>query len=1142
MKMIAEFQPYVGPKSFEEKDQRLFFGRDAEANDLFSLIVAHQVVLIYAQSGAGKTSLLNAKIIPSLKSKGYEVLPLARVQGIQTEETSNIYVFNTLQSWANGQRKEGASLAGITLAEFLKKRPHVQRVREFPAVEGNNGHKADKSATAAADSQGAQATRDSASPDDDEEQEPWELPRVAVFDQFEELFTSYPHRWQEREAFFKQIREALDADYLLRIVFLMREDYIAELDPYVCLLPGNLRVRTRLERLDKNGAFEAVVKPLQFTKRKYGDGVASTLVQNLMKSSNGRPGVEQFVEAVQLQVVCQNLWQSLKPSDSIITLKHLEECGDVDQALMSFYEKSIRNIVGEDGLVDGKQRITEGALRRWFEKVLITPEKKRATVDRREKQTGGMPNDTVVGPLERVQLIKGEWRAGARWYELSHDRFIEPILASNQKWLEEQTTVEQAHQRLENRALEYAQGTGGLLNEDELLEAKRLLAHQKKAHITASRQLKHLYQASLGPEQKRKIRLMRLAVAGAVVAVVLMGLLTAWAGVATRVAINRRTEAEAERAEAELQRRNALKSSEEAIKARNYAIEQKNYADQQRGEAEKQSKEAEDQKKKAERLRDEAQTATRNAELARAGMATQKELAEKSLLELQRERARDKDLARAESWNSYAFGLFQGGTSASIKKAIDAHDEALRQYERLDDLDGKANTLTYLASAYSSKAQPVTAADRDANYAKAEEYYKQALALRERLSPDSNDLARANGYLGRVYDEQDKPDKDIEAERFYRRALEIRQKIFEEAKKKNTPGTTFYGELAISYRNLAGLYQELGRYEEATELSSKAREVSELIAAGPSKDKSDLAITLNQLAAIKYFQANYAEAESLYKQALDIYKGERETEPALIATTQHNLGLLYFQLAKYKEAEQLERESIQSKRRAATSAQASPSSFISNHDGLSVSLVTMARIYRELGNTPAAQATFQEAVNEMITARGKEGRRVAIMKNYQAEFYAAEGQDLARAEQLEEEALAILKKGFQSDHWFVSRSQSILAGIRAQQGRRDEAESLYKQALANLRVKLGANHPEVAATETGLAELYITQDRYAEAEPLLKSALAIRERIEPNHPYVAEVLDTWSTLLQRTGRETQAKEFSARAQSIRQKVRAAYER
>ena len=36
--------------------------------------------------------------------------------------------------------------------------------------------------------------------------------------------------------------------------------------------------------------------------------------------------------------------------------------------------------------------------------------------------------------LESHHLIRGEQRAGARWYELTHDRFIRPIQKSNTNW------------------------------------------------------------------------------------------------------------------------------------------------------------------------------------------------------------------------------------------------------------------------------------------------------------------------------------------------------------------------------------------------------------------------------------------------------------------------------------------------------------------------------------------------------------------------------------------------------------------------------------------------------------------------------------------------------------------------------------
>ena len=60
---MNDASPYVGPVPYERKDRDLFFGRDEEAESLLSLLISERVVLFYAQSGAGKSSILNAAII-----------------------------------------------------------------------------------------------------------------------------------------------------------------------------------------------------------------------------------------------------------------------------------------------------------------------------------------------------------------------------------------------------------------------------------------------------------------------------------------------------------------------------------------------------------------------------------------------------------------------------------------------------------------------------------------------------------------------------------------------------------------------------------------------------------------------------------------------------------------------------------------------------------------------------------------------------------------------------------------------------------------------------------------------------------------------------------------------------------------------
>jgi hypothetical protein len=63
--------PYKGAVSYQVEDAALFFGRDREAKELTARILANRLTILHAISGAGKTSLLNARIIPAVEAHGW---------------------------------------------------------------------------------------------------------------------------------------------------------------------------------------------------------------------------------------------------------------------------------------------------------------------------------------------------------------------------------------------------------------------------------------------------------------------------------------------------------------------------------------------------------------------------------------------------------------------------------------------------------------------------------------------------------------------------------------------------------------------------------------------------------------------------------------------------------------------------------------------------------------------------------------------------------------------------------------------------------------------------------------------------------------------------------------------------------------
>jgi tetratricopeptide (TPR) repeat protein len=583
--------PYVGPTPFQREDQALFFGRRHEANELLSLVTAHPAVLLYSQSGAGKTSLLNASLVPMLEADGFDVAGPARVRPKVPEDfdygEANPYVFNAL-TWLAGDAVVPPPTARVTLADYLKKR--------FPT--DNAGRLV--------------------------------RPCVLIFDQFEELFTLSPEFWGHRKDFFEQVARAL-ADPLLRVLFAMREDFIAELDPYESLVPEKLRTRFRLERLREHAAQAAItgplgVEPWKKAGRTFARGVAEKLVTNLREipsktDAQGRPVLGEFVEPVQLQIVCEAIWRGLGEDDKQITVRHLEEFGNINEALTTFYERCIKEAVraaNEAAEKRSKPELREGTLRAWFDGVLITETGKRGIVLRTRHTTGGIPN-AAVDALEARFLVRAEVRGGERWYELSHDRFIQPIKESYKRWLLDQPGAERTRLRLEEKAAAWfaKRDPAFLLDAGEVLEARR----HESSGVSYSPALQALISASetaiqqrRADEKARNTRRLSWALGAAVVLLVTAGALgvsaynNAEAATQSAAAANREKErANLNAKEAQEQRDLAISEKGRANQAASQAQEQRERADKQREIAEEKTKEAERARKAAEESKAEAE-------------------------------------------------------------------------------------------------------------------------------------------------------------------------------------------------------------------------------------------------------------------------------------------------------------------------------------------------------------------------------------------------------------------------------------------------------------------------------------------------------------------------------------------------------
>jgi hypothetical protein len=475
--------PYVGPRAFKRGE--VLYGRDGDVLNLYYLLLAERVVLLFSPSGAGKSSLIQAGLIPRLEEK-FGSISIIRVnqeppEGLSSLKGFNRYVFSALLSLEEtapeDNRLPAETLAALSLSSYLTQRVH-------------------------------------ADPRQDESAKP--VFEALIFDQFEEVLTTAPNDYEAKIAFFDQLGDAL-RDTRRWALFSAREDYAAAFEPYLRAIPTRFSNRYRLDLLGAEMALEAIQKPAQEMGVDFSNAAAWKLVDDLRRIQTQRPdGTTQlelgrYVEPVQLQVVCYRLWQGLSDTDTVIDETHLAGVGNVNQSLADYYSASVKGAAE-------KRTVSERLIRDWFDQKLITPDGIRGQVLMRTEKSEGLPNP-VVRLLEDAHVIRGEKRAGKTWYELAHDRLIEPVRKSNAAWRDANLSMVQRQAEL----WEQQDQPEGLLLRGKALSDAEQWALDHKAEATEVEDFLAACRKARAAEQRdrRNNRLIRgLAVVATITAIV----------------------------------------------------------------------------------------------------------------------------------------------------------------------------------------------------------------------------------------------------------------------------------------------------------------------------------------------------------------------------------------------------------------------------------------------------------------------------------------------------------------------------------------------------------------------------------------------------------------------------------------------
>lgn len=286
---------YPGIRAFEETEAKLFFGRKQEARNLYSLIKAKSAVVLFAKSGIGKSSLLNAGLIPLLEKKLY--IPIkVRLQDTSISPVENI------------KRALSSYLDPALLQKHGKLTADKARLWEY--------------------------IRSCHFPNPLNEAE--EIIPVIFFDQFEEFFDHSP---EEQAVLLQELSDLLSdrlperiqdqlratprkqrtkeqlawhSPLVIKVVFAIRSDRLSLMDDMSNQIPTILHNRFHLKPLLATQAEEAITAPALIENPQFETPTfqyEKSTLQNILNHLSNKHGE---IESFQLQLVCQHIEKKIK--------------------------------------------------------------------------------------------------------------------------------------------------------------------------------------------------------------------------------------------------------------------------------------------------------------------------------------------------------------------------------------------------------------------------------------------------------------------------------------------------------------------------------------------------------------------------------------------------------------------------------------------------------------------------------------------------------------------------------------------------------------------------------------------------------------------------------------------------------------
>ena len=387
--------PYKGLRPYEEQDQHHFFGRDADCNILLDKILTNKLTLLFAATGVGKSSLLQAAILSRLKDPTREHLDVVYFKD-WVEHPLTALKRTTLHVLQERRRLDAtaplADLDSFTLQDFL----------QFCSL----------------------FTRP---------------PLVVILDQFEEFF-QYQRPRDTFQTFLRQLADVItDRATPVSVVIAMREDFALELNALKPYLPTLLFDNFyRLEKLDRKSATDAIVRPVELAGFRYEEALLEALLNDLVireQASHATTPVADFIDTVEppyLQITCSELWKLEQHNpEKTLRLKTYQDKRGAQGLLKTYVENVLSNFSATEkklASVAFNHLITRRGTKMAYTATDL------ASLLREDPRALG----EVLERLSTARILRSQSRQQVLWYELYHDLFSDIIETWNDAYKSKQ--------------------------------------------------------------------------------------------------------------------------------------------------------------------------------------------------------------------------------------------------------------------------------------------------------------------------------------------------------------------------------------------------------------------------------------------------------------------------------------------------------------------------------------------------------------------------------------------------------------------------------------------------------------------------------------------------------------------------------